>query len=102
MTVMQVLDATNMWAKCPIKYSSFCHIPQGGHAPKEANSTSPVSGQSPQSPGTQQQLQKWNPMELDFLAERNSYKIDDEDTVSALHGYSKILVIVAFHFTLRT
>ena len=79
--------------------SSFCHIPQGGHAPKEANSSSPVSGQSPQSPGTQQRLQKWNPMEVDFLAERNSYKIDDEDTVSALHGYSKIL---AFHFTLRT
>ena len=77
----------------------FCHIPQGGDIP---NSSSSVSSQSPQSPGTLQRLQKWNPMESDFLAERNNYKIDDEDTVSALHGYSKLLVMVVFYFTLHT
>lgn len=71
-----------------VKNYFFCHIPQGGDVPKDTNSSSSVSSQSPQSPGTLQQLQKWNPMESDFLAERNNYKIDDEDTVSALHGYS--------------
>lgn len=32
----------------------------------------------------------WNPMESEYLAQRNTYSIDDEDAGLALHGYSKI------------
>lgn len=33
-------------------------------------------------------LDTWNPMQTDFLSERNVYNIDEEDVGSALLGYS--------------
>jgi len=35
------------------------------------------------------ELNRWNPMEADYLSSRNNYSIDDEDPGSALHGYSR-------------
>ena len=34
-------------------------------------------------------LRSWNPLETDFLADRNNYSIDDEDVGVMLDGYSK-------------
>jgi len=63
---------------------------KGGDSLKEMETYNLVSSHAvATSPHTPQQLQKWNPMESDFFADRNSYAIDDEDTTSALHGYSK-------------
>lgn len=44
----------------------------------------------------QKELNVWNPMENDFLAQRNIYKIDDEDVGLALHGYSKYVQCVEY------
>lgn len=38
-------------------------------------------------------LNFWNPMEEDFLSNRNNYKIDDEDASLALEGYSKLFLL---------
>ena len=43
----------------------------------------------PNSPKTEELLKSWNPMQVDFLSQRNVYDIDDEDVGSALLGYSK-------------
>lgn len=54
-------------------------------------STSEAPGNvSPVHHDAQLSLKCWNPMESDFLAERNIYKIDDEDANLALQGYSKL------------
>ena len=37
------------------------------------------------------QMENWQPMEEDFLSERNSYQVDTEDAGVALTGYSKYM-----------
>ena len=34
-------------------------------------------------------IQRWNPMEADFLAPKNNYAYDDEDASIAIQGYSE-------------
>ena len=34
-------------------------------------------------------IQRWNPMEADFLASKNNYAYDDEDASIAIQGYSE-------------
>lgn len=38
-------------------------------------------------------LQHWNPMEDDYLSNRNIYKVNDEEAGLALEGYGKVLSI---------
>ena len=38
---------------------------------------------------SQKKLSEWNPMERDYLAQRNNYEIDDEAAGLALHGYGE-------------
>ena len=37
-------------------------------------------------------IQQWNPMEADFLASRNNYAYDDEDTSIVIQGYSECII----------
>ena len=32
----------------------------------------------------------WDPMQADYLSEKNKYSIDDEDVGSAFHGYGNL------------
>ena len=36
-------------------------------------------------------LHSWNPMEDDFLSQRNLYEVDDEDAGTAFDGFSKFI-----------
>ena len=43
---------------------------------------------------SQKKLSEWNPMERDYLAQRNNYGIDNEAAGLALHGYGECVCIL--------
>lgn len=43
----------------------------------------------PRSPTVEDTLENWNPLEEEFLSERNSYHVNVQDTEVAVHGLSE-------------